>query len=71
MQKHKKTKKMAERSSLDFEEFPWAMNTPLDVIEDIKKSLVSLEEIRPSYQEYFKERVIRYIASRGCQFFSV
>lgn len=54
-----------EMSSLDFEEFLWAMDTPLNAIDDIKKSLTSLEEINPSYHEYFKEMTIRYIAIGG------
>ena len=54
-----------EMSSLDFEEFLWAMNTPLDAIENIKKSLMTLREITPSYHEYFKEMIIRYIAIGG------
>ena len=54
-----------EMSSLDFEEFLWAMNTPLEAIENIKKSLTSLEEIKPSYQDYFEEMVTRYIAVGG------
>lgn len=54
-----------DMSSLDFEEFLWAMGTPLDAIESIQGSLTTLKEISPSYQEYFKEMVIRYIGVGG------
>lgn len=54
-----------EMSSLDFEEFLWAMNTPGDAIDTIKKSLVTMEEVSAPYHEYFKEMIIRYIAVGG------
>lgn len=54
-----------EMSSLDFEEFLWAMNAPLDAIESIKKSLITLAGIHPTYHDYFKEMVTRYITVGG------
>ncbi len=54
-----------EMSSMDFEEFLWAMNTPQAAIDMLKNGLASLEELPIAIDSYFKEMIKRYMVLGG------
>lgn len=54
-----------EMTSMDFEEFLWAMKTPSSAIESLKESLSKLEDLPPALDNYFKEMIKRYMAVGG------
>lgn len=52
-------------TSLDFEEFLWAINTPLEAIEKLKKCLYDYSELPQAYEKYFQDAIKKYILVGG------
>ena len=52
-------------TSLDFEEFLWALNTPNEAIEKLKECLNKNKELEEVYSNYFKDAIKKYIVVGG------
>ena len=52
-------------TSLDFEEFLWALNTPTDAIERLKECMMDYSELPSAYETYFKDALKKYVLVGG------
>lgn len=54
-----------QMTSMDFEEFLWAMNTPPEAIDLLKQHLKDSKELPFSYEQYFKKMMKAYMSVGG------